>query len=446
MIMPGAVESASRRLCSVLAFVLAVSSGAAHAAFTTPVPVSAAQSSFHNESDVAVRPDGSAVFIWRQNIGLRDRAQMRVRSAAGVLGPVATLSNTTGNAIANFIVVVDNEGDALFVWLLSVNFSTDIRVQTRALSAAGVLGPIQTVSTANKVARDVTVDVDADGDALFVWHDRTGASLVARLRGKTGTLGAIETVSTLAYQFSAPAVGLSDSGDALIAFALFDSATNRTRLQARPRSAAGVYGPAIAISAASLSAEPARLGIDAAGNALIAWGATFADNSKRVQARSRAASGTLGAILTLSPVYSSSGSLAPEVAVNANGAGVVAWLSSCDTKDFLIRRSSTATTGGAFSPARRLPVSGECIVFPFGLAIDGAGNALGAWRPLGDTEPLQHIRARQLSAANATGAITTFSPLQSDHPVAAMNDTGKAAIVWRQGPVGGSRFMATVGP
>jgi hypothetical protein len=69
-------------------------------------------------------------------------------------------------------VAVDGAGDAVAVW--SRFDGTDYRIQARTRSAAGVLGPIQTLSGAGQDAIDPQVAVDGGG--LAVWQRSDGTT------------------------------------------------------------------------------------------------------------------------------------------------------------------------------------------------------------------------------------------------------------------------------
>lgn len=381
--------------------------------------------------------------------------QMRVRSAAGVLGPVATLSNPAGSTIWEIGVNVDGQGDAIFYWVIQVA-AGDIRVQIRAMAANGALGPIEAVSSAGQQASNAAVDQDADGDALITWYETRGTRLLGRTRARNGGLGPIQILATRVYDFYPHAVGLSSTGAAVIAWSAQDTGGN-VSLKARVRSAAGVLGPVSNISPLNLHSSWPRLGVDAAGNALFAWTATFADNTKRIQTRSRRANGALSPVVSLSRPYKQFEVALPELAVNDAGAGVVMWGRCILDDDFdgvdeiIIRRSSAATTGGTFSTARQL-AAGECKANRGSsdrggseVALDGDGDAVAVWRPLGQSVGFTYeISVKPLSAANVLGTRQTFQFQNSAQPSVATSPAGKAALIFGQGVP--NRYWASFGP
>ena len=263
--------------CRLAILTLALLPGVAVADFTAPVRVSNPQSITLTYSAVGVRLDGSVVVGWQQNSPGSSRVQARVRSATGELGVTEFVSPPSGSIEFNSVgVMVDDEGDAIIYWLWRLS-STDIRLQARTLSAADVLGSIQTVSPSGSVATNPTGDVDADGDALFVWYDQNTGRVAVRSRNRNGSLDAIERITaTTAYRFAPPAVGLSTSGNAVIAWNRLNSDSTRT-VQARVRSASGALGPILTVSPASVDVAPPKLGVDANGDAFVAWLALLAE-------------------------------------------------------------------------------------------------------------------------------------------------------------------------
>ena len=161
--------------------VVGVTASPAAATFSASFDLSApGQDAFYNQ--VAVDADGDAVFIWARSDGTNLRVQARARSAAGVLSPVQTLSRRGVNA--NYPRVgVDADGDAVFTWERSRERHYD-RVKARARTAAGVLSPVQTLSAPGQRAFEPQVAVDPAGDAVVTWRRYDGTNL--RVQGAVG--------------------------------------------------------------------------------------------------------------------------------------------------------------------------------------------------------------------------------------------------------------------
>ena len=168
-----------------------------------------------SELQMAVAPNGTAAFVWMDFDGARERVRARTRSAAGVLSDLFLLSNAAQDACDPH-VAVDAAGNFVFVW---TRFDgTDIRIQTRRLSAAGVLGAVQTVSPAGGSAGEPRVALDADGDAVITWSrdDGTNLRVQARTLSAADVPGAVETLSAAGEDAFAPKVAVAPGGGGVI--------------------------------------------------------------------------------------------------------------------------------------------------------------------------------------------------------------------------------------
>jgi hypothetical protein len=207
------------------------------------------------------------VVVWSRLVGFNGRIEARARSAAGVLKPIQTVSSLSFDSLRPR-VALDKSGNALFVWYSYI--SSKFRVEARARSAAGTLGTIQNVSAAGIDGDLPDIRGLANGNALIVWETKLGSGgILARIRSATGALGSIQTISS----------------------------ENVGRIQ---------------------------VGMQANGDTLLAWeGASDSSGSRHIKARVvRFASGALGAVQTLSANGASAST--PAVAVKPNGGGVVA--------------------------------------------------------------------------------------------------------------------------
>ena len=127
---------------------LGVVPATALAAWTAPADLSASGQNARAAS-LAVDAAGDAVFAWRRFDGTNDRIQAQTRSAAGVLGPVRTLSAAGQPAFGNQ-VAIDGAGNAVITWLRN-DGAFDI-AQARRVSAAGVVGPTLNLAPAGQDA------------------------------------------------------------------------------------------------------------------------------------------------------------------------------------------------------------------------------------------------------------------------------------------------------
>ncbi len=261
---------------------------------------------------VAMAPNGRSVIMWQ----VGDRMQARARSAAGALSATQTLSQA-GRPVGEPRVGIADTGGAVFAWTRhDGSFS---RVQVRARTAAGALGPIQFVSLVNNQAAGLDISVDASGDALMVWENSTGGPtrVQARSRSAAGTLGPVQTVSLVGTFANFPQIGMQDDGDAIVAWRRSD-----LRIQARAISSAGAVGALQDISSPSGFSDQPQVAYDENGVAVFVFShQNTGSSNNNIQARVRSAAGTLGPIenVTAAAAFGF-----PQIAMD-NGVATAVW-------------------------------------------------------------------------------------------------------------------------
>jgi hypothetical protein len=227
-----------------------------------------------NDFDMEVDSDGDAVFVWtlvRPNAD--DAIQARARSAAGTLSAVQDLSV---GSVGGPEVGVDADGDAVFVWTRFEQ--TDSRVYARARSRTGVLSAIQPVASLGSALPHV--GVDADGDAVFVWQRPCGGlssyCVLTRARSAAGVLSPVQSVSTPHGNFVFPQLAVDADGNAVYSWDGVDATTQCDgraclRIHARSRSAAGAMSPIQILSAGGQHATDPEVATNAGGDAIVVW-------------------------------------------------------------------------------------------------------------------------------------------------------------------------------
>jgi hypothetical protein len=252
------------------------------------------------QSRVAIDARGVATLVWTQGdqASGRTRVQTRTLSADGVLGPVADLGEDL-RSTAQAKVAVGEDGDAVFAWLVFDEVSVPSVVQTRARSRSGTLGPVVELSEPADQAWDPVVAVDDDGDAVLAWWiaGRTGARVEARSRSARGTIGPRVTLSDDADDGYEPQVAVDDNGDAVLTWLAFDR--DGVRVQGRSRSRHGEFGPRTDLSHRAEDAFSAQVAIGEQGDAVFGWSA-LNGRQYQVQGRSRSADGRLGRLAIIS--------------------------------------------------------------------------------------------------------------------------------------------------
>ena len=380
------------RITCLAALVAALACSPAWADFGAPVTLSDAGA----YPQVAFDADGDALVVWEGYDGTNHRVQARARSAAGVLGPIETLSAAGRNSYRPK-VAVDADGDALVIWRRGGEKGTISRIQARARSAAGMLGPIQNLSEAGRRADSHEVAIDAEGDALVVWSLRDGPDptpyrIQARARSAAGVLGPVATLSRADRFAYDPQVAIDADGDALVVWRVAIEGTN-SPIQARARSRPGRWGPVVTLSAGTREGAP-QVAVDFDGDALVVW-----HGDEGIRARARSAAGALGPIETLSKP----GGRVPEVAIDADGAALAVWRRSDGSTDLIYARARSAA--GVLDETQTLSAAGWNADVPE-VAVSAEGDGVAVWERRGTTF---RVQARARSAAGVLGPIETLS-------------------------------------
>jgi pimeloyl-ACP methyl ester carboxylesterase len=249
---------------------------------------------------VAVNALGDATLAWtlRDPATGRIRAQTRTGAAGGDLGPTVDLSDPARNA-GDVDVAVAPDGDAVFDWIVVNDETLSGSAQARSRPRGRALGAIVDLSSPSDDAWDPAVGVADDGDAELTWWvpDRAGARVEARSLSARGTTGPRVTLSDGADDGFEPDVAVAGDGRAVYTWLAFDS--RGVRVQARSRSPRGVLGPAANLTGPSEDAFSAQVAITGDGDAVFGWSAV-SGAGYQVLGRSRSAGGTLGPLATIS--------------------------------------------------------------------------------------------------------------------------------------------------
>lgn len=245
---------------------------------------------------VAVDFNGNAVFTWRRWDGANDRIYARTLSAAGAVGRVITLSAAGQDAIQPRLAMNDT-GEVEFMWTRSDGANR--RIQTRSLSSTGVLSGVRTLSDAGEDAYSPQAAVDPAGDATFAWYRYDGTEYVIQTRALSaaGVLSAVQTLSDAGEFAYEPVAGVDDAGDAV--FAWYRKDGTNWRVQTRTLSAAGVLGAVQTLSAAGQDAVIPQLAVNPAGESVITWYRSDGVNT-RAEVATMSAAGAVSAVTTLS--------------------------------------------------------------------------------------------------------------------------------------------------
>ena len=404
--------------------------GALRAAFDLSAPGEPA-----SDPCVATGRSGAAIFVWGRFDGSHVRVQTRPVSAAGRLGPIQTLS-AAGQAAADHKVVVDDHGDAVFVWRR--HDGSAFRVQTRSRTSDGALSDIQTLSPEGVEVFPPDVAVDRDGDAGYAWEflGPSNYQVQARTRTRSGSLSPAQTLSDTGVDAFPPQVAVDDDGDAVFVWAVLDGGDSR--IQVRARSATGVLSKVRTLTPKGENATDPQVAVAPDGDAIFTWLRTTG-SEEQVQAQSRSAAGSFGPVQTLSSAGRAS---EPHVGVDADGNAVFVWTTSIDGSSRIetrsrsaegrLTRAQTVSDGGAAADLGRVAVSDE-------------GGAAFTWRAA--VADGARIQTRARNVTGTLGAVKTLSApgRAATDPCVAVSAEGVGVFAWQRPDGTVERVQGAVG-
>jgi hypothetical protein len=229
--------------------------------------------------DVAFDAAGNAVAVWAGTEGKDWHVQASYRPTTGTWGPTATLSARDASGSLEPRAVVERNGDVLAVWSRTTSTTALVEAATRT-AATGTWGKPRRLSPAGQSALDPKAAVDARGYGVVVWTASTPGGLdvgaVTRLPGKNWARPT--TITGSAAGSLSPAVALDERGDALVVWSHATATGARIQASYLPAGTAA-WSPARSISDAGADAITPQVALDANGDGAVAWarfdGATF---------------------------------------------------------------------------------------------------------------------------------------------------------------------------
>jgi hypothetical protein len=420
-------------LVALLAGMVALAAPAS-ASFTQPF--SASPSGYDSfQPQVSFDRQGDALFAWireSHEYPHPQRVQIRSRNYAGTWG--ATINVSPSGAVRNPRIALDDDGDAIVVWLESDG--EHWRVNARRVSRTGTVGTLKVLSPAGVHATGTDVAIDSDGDAVVTWAEQGEGGTRPKMRRytKSGQLPPAVVLASLPNDADTPAVAVDREGDAVLAWA------NDYVVQARTLSAAGTLG---GLKTVSPNLSPidrhfaARVTVDRDGDALVTWEHwTAADLSTQIWGRWLSRSGTVGTVRQLTP-SSHTDMSNYSIAGDLDGDMMLTW-DLFPSKYLYARTISRTGTLGSYT---RLSTYGRLHT----VRLDDDGDGVVVYEGAGINNSVGSIRVRRVSRSG------TFAPSQviasaGVAPVAAVSPGGRLLLGWERRFQVDLRIQSSVGP
>ncbi len=290
--------------------------------FADPVTLSAAGTdSIHPR--IAMNPAGDAVVVWDHVVGQTAAVvQAAGRPAGGAFAAPLDVS-AAGLTGALPHVALDDAGNATVVWTQTTAGGSTAQAATRPAGGPTFSAPVDLSAIGQ--AGGARVATNGAGETVAVWEDvEAGTRFVqAAIRPPGEAFSAPVDVAPPGADAVEPQVGIDADGNAVAVWSRLDGATRRVQLATRPRG--GTFGPPGSLSPAGGEARAPRLAVSPGGDVVVAWQRSDAANTI-VQAVARRAGADFGATADLSAAGRDA--VEPQVGIDADGDAVVAWLRS----------------------------------------------------------------------------------------------------------------------
>ena len=353
--------------------------------------------------------------------------------------PVADLS-AVGAMASGVEVAIDGNGVSTVVWNLPTLGGTI--VQARRLSATGLPGPVLDLSLGAAGLPNPKVVADASGVTTVVWTQETFSDSVVQARriAADGTAGPVLDLSPGGPRPAAHTATVDPSGNVMVAWLI--SGLPGARVGLRQISAAGVVGPLVE---AELDTVGFLLGVDADGNATVAWfdaGSCCSGlNTFEVRARRVDADGTVHPprdIVTIVDSGLFGGGFSIGMTVDPSGPATV-----------MARTPSGPPQGSNALFMRRLAPDGTlgtlhfdpCLRVGDFAAVSGAGVTTIVMQCDGFA-PFTSTAALQIDAADQLGPLLELSTGFGQSRRLALDETGRVTAVWLAFDASGMRVQA----
>jgi hypothetical protein len=241
--------------------------------------------------DVVLDPSGNAVAAWASTSGSGWRVHTAYRGSSGTWSKAFALSGPDPSGSVAPQLALDGAHGVTAVWSRSLDTSTVIEVATGDVATGAWTTPTQ-ISPSGPDALAPLIAVNKRGDSVIVWtsSDPSGLGVVALLRRHPAKTWGPPTVLARAVSgpFS-PQIALDPRGDALVVWS--HSTGGHSRVQAAGLTAGSTrWSTARALSKPGADALTPQVALDADGNGAVAW-ARYAGQTFVIQGLGYDASG-----------------------------------------------------------------------------------------------------------------------------------------------------------
>lgn len=282
------------------------------------------------------------------------------------------------------------------------------------------------------------VAMTPEGTAIFAWSesvagDGSGSGIVARIFPANYTsivpVPAVAINSTTAGDQTSPSVAASAAGDFVVAWAGTggaDGSTSGIRMKRFDLTGASTWTEVAVNTVTAGSQYSPQVAVDADGNGVVAWIGTDTAGTG-IKARRFGTSLPLTAAEFQVNTVSTGNQYNPDVAMAPDGQYVIVWQSTDAASGSPIRARVFDPSGGAISNEIVVSTSTTTSLSSPSVAMDAVGNFMVAW-----SDPSTGIRARRFTPAGVarSSEVTVSSVGLVANPSVSADANGDFTIAW----------------
>jgi hypothetical protein len=373
---------------------------------------------------VASDAKGNTVVVWAQAKGSEWTVQAAYRPAGGSWGPPRALSVPANNVASPQVAMAGTHVVAVWSRFDGKNLITQTADRD---PKTGTWGIPTSLSSSGRDTQAPRVAVDARGDTVALWASVSlpGWMVLAAYRSAGGPWQPTVPLDSAQVGTAAPDVTIDGKG---VATAVWTATTGSGwHVNGSTRLPDGTWTSEVALSGDDPSGSIApQVAVERSGDVTAVW-------SRSVGARTILEQSTRSAV---NDNWSASrqifigipNAIAPQIATNNRGDGVLVWTSS--TKAGLSVMSSVRRAGKPWGAPRMLVPTGVGPLAPQ-IALDAQGAALAVWAH--SVGGLSRVQAAVLPATGSTWSPPrTLSKAGADAvtPQVALDSDGDGAVTW----------------
>jgi hypothetical protein len=339
----------------------------------SPAPIASTAVSMTNHQ-IAFDPFGNAIAVWVQQFGgtfelwanrFRPGIGWETPQRIGPFGVTASFPR----------ISMDAAGDALVVWQQKSGSAPQNIWANRYIvnSGWGTAAQIETHAGAgNAQFPDVAAEPNGNGIAIWTVAVNGLTRTVASRFTTTGGWSTAQPIDNGVGNASSANIAMDTNGNAT---AIFNQSDGTHFNLSANRFTAGAWGAPVSLESSDGDSFVLNVEVDASGNAMAVWHQSNGASSFILANRFSIGTGTWGGAQTVGTAL---GNADPKMAVDASGNVGVVWYKLVNGKRFIF--SNRFTLAGGWSTAAQLEThTGGDALLPT-IAMDRSGNAIAVWQ------------------------------------------------------------------